>query len=248
MIDRRALALARASTVVAMLAMPAGRSAGPLRQAMSSVVVVSLLATTVLGAAGRWGRGRAGIAITATSLGSAAIEVLGVRTGRPFGRYRYTDALRPQFAGVPIIVPMAWAAMALPARETAHAALGRRSNPRRRVLLGAAALTAWDVFLDPQMVSEGFWRWASPGRYRGIPLTNFAGWFITGLAAMAALELAVPPREPVPELVAEYGAMATMETVGFATVFGDRTVALIGGTAMLPVALIAAARLVGQRS
>ena len=83
------------------------------------------------------------------------------RPGFPFGRYGYTGALRPQVAGVPAIVPLAWFAMALPAREAAHAALGPRSNPATRIVLGAAALTAWDLFLDPQMVGEGYWGWAA---------------------------------------------------------------------------------------
>ena len=34
-------------------------------------------------------------------------------------------SLRPTVAGVPVVVPLAWWAMALPAREVAHAALGR---------------------------------------------------------------------------------------------------------------------------
>ena len=83
-------------------------------------------------------------------------------------------ALRPTAAGVPALVPAAWFAMALPAREVGpRGARRRRSSPGRRVLLGAAALTAWDLFLDPQMVAEGYWRWHRPGRYRGIPLTNY---------------------------------------------------------------------------
>ena len=34
-----------------------------------------------------------------------------------------------------------------------------RSSPWRRIALGAVALTAWDLFLDPQMTAEGYWRW-----------------------------------------------------------------------------------------
>ena len=64
----------------------------------------------------------------------------------------------------------------------------RGRAPARRTLgdagsrcsLGAAALTAWDLFLDPQMVGEGYWC-GRRGLYRGIPLTNFAGWFVTGV-------------------------------------------------------------------
>ena len=102
----------------------------------------------------------------------------------------------------------------------AHAALGTRSTPVARIVAGAVALTAWDLFLDPQMVGEGYWSWARVGRYRGIPVSNFAGWFVTSLAVMAALEVALPADGPADgELVAEYATMAGMETLGFAAFF-----------------------------
>ena len=145
-------------------------------------------------------------------------------------------------AGVPAVVPMAWWAMAVPARETAHAVLGRRSSAGARIVVGAAALAAWDLFLDPQMTAEGFWRWRGGGGYRGIPLINFAGWFVTGLGVMGLLELVLPTTEPEPTLVAEYAVMGVMETVGFGAFFGDRLVALIGGLGMLPISALAAAR------
>ena len=103
-------------------------------------------------------------------------------------------------------------------------------------MLGAVALTAWDLFLDPQMTAEGYWRWPGGGRYRGIPLSNFAGWLVTATAVMAVLEWIVPPQRPNPTLVVEYAAMAAMETLGFAAFFGDRVVAAVGGAAMLPLA------------
>ena len=47
-------------------------------------------------------------------------------------------------------------------------------------------LAAWDVFLDPQMVDDGHWRWADPTPglpgVDGVPLTNFAGWLLVGAA------------------------------------------------------------------
>ena len=239
---------AAAVTAVAMLATPFAGRGGAGRRALSSLVVGGLFATTTAATGRRWGPSRAGIAATAVSAATGLIEIVGVRTGRPFGRYRYTDALQPQIAGVPVIVPLAWTAMAVPARETAHAALGARSNPIARVVAGAASLAAWDLFLDPQMVGEGYWRWLTPGRYRGIPRSNFVGWFVTGLAVMAALEVVLPPADPVPELVAEYGVMAAMETVAFGSFLADARVALTGGLAMVPVAALAVVRLVGQPS
>jgi putative membrane protein len=187
-------------------------------------------------------------AAAATAVLTNAVERAGTTTGRPFGRYHYTDALQPQVGGVPVLVPMAWFAMAVPAREAAHAALGARSTRTTRIVAGAATLTAWDLFLDPQMVGEGYWRWVRPGAYRGIPLSNYLGWFFTSMAVMAVLEITLPPGEPVPELVAEYGGMAAMQTAGFASFLGDRAVAVVGGIGMLPVAAMATARLVGQRT
>jgi putative membrane protein len=105
------------------------------------------------------------------------------------------------------------------------------------------ALAAWDLFLDPQMTAEGYWRWARGGRYRGIPLSNFAGWLATGLGVMVVLERVLPPAEPDVVLVGEYAGMALMETAGFAAFFGDRLVAAAGGAAMLPLAAGAVARL-----
>ena len=232
----------------AMVATPLARRGGPARRVLATVVVTSMAATTAGRAAARWGARRAAGAAVAVGGATAAVEAIGTRTGVPFGRYEYTGALRPHVAGVPVVVPLAWCAMSLPAREAAIAALGRHDTRLRRIVLGSAALTAWDLFLDPQMVGEGYWRWARGGAYRGIPLSNFAGWFVTGLGVMAALELLLPPADrPDPALVGEYGLMGAMETVGFAAFFRDRTVAAAGGAAMLPVALLGARHLLDWR-
>jgi uncharacterized membrane protein len=235
-------AAAAALTVAAMIATPLASPRGGARRVLSSVVVTGLFTVTTHRVAARWGRGRAAAAASTIAVATAAVERVGTRTGLPFGRYHYTDALKPQVGGVPAIVPLAWFAMAVPAREAAHSALGVRSTPATRVVLGSAALTAWDLFLDPQMVGEGYWVWARRGRYRGIPVGNFVGWFLTGLGVMAVLEVLVPPDHPDPVLVGEYSFMAAMETVGFAWFFRDRAVAAVGGAGMLPVA---AAALVG---
>ena len=34
-----------------------------------------------------------------------------------------------------------------------------RRQPLCVCRIGAFALTSWDLFLDPQMVSAGYWRW-----------------------------------------------------------------------------------------
>ncbi len=233
-----------AITIAGMVITPLARRGGPVRRAMSTIVVSGLFATTSAAAARRWGAPRSAIAATGVAAVTGVVEHIGTATGKPFGAYRYTGSLRPQVAGVPAIVPLAWFAMAVPARETAHAALGHRSTPATRIACGAAALTAWDLFLDPQMVGEGYWQWARVGRYRGVPMSNYAGWLATSVVVMAALELALPADQPADRaLVAEYGVMAGMETLGFAAFFRDRLVAAVGGVAMLPISVAAVRRL-----
>jgi uncharacterized membrane protein len=236
-----------ALTIAGMIATPLMAQRGSGRRRLSSVVVCGLAATTAQLAARRWGAPRAAAALGVVGVGTTAVERIGTGTGLPFGRYHYTGVLRPAVDNVPMIVPLAWFAMAVPARETAHAALGHRSTRARRMVAGAATLTAWDLFLDPQMVGEGYWRWLRRGRYRGIPLTNFVGWFATGLVVMAVLEWLLPPAENAdPLLVGEYSFMAVMETLGFAAFFRDPLVAAVGGAAMLPGAALAARHLLGS--
>ncbi|MEV4491954.1 carotenoid biosynthesis protein [Micromonospora coxensis] len=60
-----------------------------------------------------------------------------------------------------------------------------------RIALAAVGLAAWDLFLDPQMVAEGYWIWrdatpALPG-LPGIPVSNYLGWLLFAVLLMSAL-------------------------------------------------------------
>ena len=87
-----------------------------------------------------------------------AIEAIGTATGFPFGSYSYTDHLQPQLLGVPLFIPLAWMMMLPPSWAVAQ----RLSSSKGKLVflvLGALAFTAWDLFLDPQMVKWGLWVW-----------------------------------------------------------------------------------------
>ena len=137
-----------------------------------------------------WGaRGALGLA-AGVIVGAWAIEWLGVTTGAPFGAYSYSDRLQPQVAGVPLMIPLAWLMMLPPSWAVAARILGNRRPAWAIALIGALAFTAWDLFLDPQMVRWGLWTWTTPGGYFGVPWTNFLGWF----ASAAALTLVLRPQ------------------------------------------------------
>ncbi|SCG47239.1 putative membrane protein [Micromonospora coxensis] len=60
-----------------------------------------------------------------------------------------------------------------------------------RIALATVGLAAWDLFLDPQMVAEGYWIWrdatpALPG-LPGIPVSNYLGWLLFAVLLMSAL-------------------------------------------------------------
>jgi putative membrane protein len=55
--------------------------------------------------------------------------------------------------------------------------------------LGALAMTAWDVVMDPARTFVGQWVWEVEGAYFGVPLQNYLGWWITVFVALALFML-----------------------------------------------------------
>jgi lycopene beta-cyclase len=80
-------------------------------------------------------------------------------------------------------------------------------------LISGLAFTAWDLFLDPQMVQWRLWIWdrPPPTGYFGIPWTNYAGWFLCAATLTAALS---PPSLPYVPLIAVYVLTWFLKTVG----------------------------------
>lgn len=143
--------------------------------------------------------------------GAWAVEYLGSTTGFPFSHYDYTPLLQPQIAGVPAIIPLAWLMM-LPATWVIGQLLAP-GRPLRQVAVAGLAMTAWDLFLDPQMVGWNFWHWAESGGYFGIPWLNFAGWFLASVVLTLA---ARPPVLPVRPLLVIYTLTWALQTIGLA--------------------------------
>ena len=124
---------------------------------------------------------------------SLASELLGTTVGLPFGPYAYTDGLGAKwFSHVPLLIPLSWFTMALPSFAIARLLLRQRTSHvragRATILVGSIILLAWDLALDPAMsFATKYWIWGRSGPYYGMPWLNLAGWFVTGVALMAAL-------------------------------------------------------------
>jgi uncharacterized membrane protein len=165
-------------------------ASGRVRAALTVATVLLGYVLSVSHAISRSRRAALALVGTAT-LGGFAVEAIGVHTGFPFGTYDYSGQLGPKLLGVPLIIPLAWTWMAWPAWLAAVRLTERRAL---RICLAALGLATWDLFLDPQMVAEGYWTWHSPipalPGVPGIPIGNYLGWLGFAILLMAALSVA----------------------------------------------------------
>jgi putative membrane protein len=204
-------------------------------------VLLQAAAVTAIAHAG-WGT-RETLRVAALVLPLAwLVERIGSATGIPFGEYHYTEALAPLLGGVPLIIPLAWLMM-LPAAWAVAAAITGAHNGWRFVLVSAAAFTAWDLFLDPQMVGWGYWVWAEPGGYFGVPWSNYLGW----LVASALITLVVRPKPlPIAPLLAVYTITWLLQSVGQAVFWRMPGPALCGFVGMGAFVVLSIYRYLGR--
>jgi putative membrane protein len=152
---------------------------------------------------------RAGAAFALAVAFGLGVEWLGSRTGFPFGAYAYT-APGPTLLGVPLLVPLGWWAFTL---------LAFAAVPQRHAFWAAPlALVAWDLGLDPLMVRQGFWAFATTAPYYGVPWVNFLGWAACGALLLVAMRWVAPGLGRVrgPVVRAVFAGQAALMTIGLA--------------------------------
>ena len=121
-------------------------------------------------------------------------EFCSTRVGIPFGLYHYTGITRGQelyVAGVPFFDSLSFTFLAYAAFCLARFALaGRQVSAPALVLLAGFLMMMLDVVIDPSAVRGDRWflgrifYYPDGGVYFGVPLSNFAGWWIVGAASI----------------------------------------------------------------
>ncbi len=186
-----------------------------------------------------------------------AFEAVGVATGWVYGGYHYSPRLGPMVFGVPLLIPLSWFMVIYLAHAVSERLTGAGVQLRSpgRVLwfciIGAVAATVWDVVADPQMVRTGLWAWERPGEFFGVPVHNFAGWFVTSFVVLLAYRGVAwrwPSRawsEPTPMFstlpVIAYGGLALSFVIGYSAQ-GEAVLAVVAFFTMGALALTALGR------
>ena len=229
------------ATVLLQIGYPLTR--GDVRDGLTVVtVVVFFLASTSHALVHRGARWTGAYVLVTGGLGLLA-EAVGTATGVPFGDYDYADSLGPKLLGVPVVIPLAWAMFAYPCllvgQRLARTALGAAA-------VGGVALASWDLFLDPQMVEAGHWRFTDvtaslPGA-SGIPISNYLGWLLVAWLMLGLLQLLGRPRQEEGTADDRVPGALFLWTWGSsvlanAAFFGRPLVALTGGVVMGLVAV-----------
>ena len=243
----RLLALLLAvATVAAQIAYPLVHGAS--RSTLTVVTVVAFFGASVTHALATRGARWTAVLVLVTAGGGLLAEAAGVATGAPFGRYTYAGSLGAKAFGVPLVIPLAWTMMAYPAYVVA----GRLTAGRLgRGLVTGAALASWDLFLDPQMVDAGHWRWAHPTPHLPgvphVPLSNYAGWLVVAALMGLLLVGVLPHRSPAGDAVpiGLYLWTYASSLLAHAAFFGLPGSAAWGGLGMGLVALPLARSLLG---
>ena len=114
-----------------------------------------------------------------------SIEVLGVQTGFPFGRYSYGSVLGPKLFDTPLIIGINWLLLVLCMRDLA---MRVTSSPVLQSLLGAALMAGLDVLIEPVAIALGFWHWYG----QPVPLQNYVAWYVCAAVFIAVLHYAWP--------------------------------------------------------
>jgi putative membrane protein len=221
--------------LVVMIATPIGIWVGgeKLFPLFASLGVIAQSSVTFLALLSRWNIRRLLMLFGVIFMFTWAVEWIGSTSGFPFGNYHYTDALHPQFSGVPVLIPMAWWMMLAPSWAISAAVV----NTKRGVglfwvkvaVLSGLALTAWDLYLDPQMVAKGLWVWIQPGVYFGIPVSNFFGWLLTA----TILTMLIRPKDlPIHRLTLVYTLVWLLQAVGQGLFWGQPGPAIVGFVGM----------------
>ncbi len=124
-------------------------------------------------------------------------EFSSIHTGFPYGVYKYLhDTLTKElwFFGVPFMDSLSYVFLSYASYCVSIFLVGKTTSLLKRLLVGAFLMVFLDVLVDPVALRGDRWflgkihEYEEDGIYFGVPLSNFAGWFVVGFVLMGILQ------------------------------------------------------------
>ena len=141
------------------------------------------------------------------------IESFGILSGLPYGQFFYSNLAGVKLFG---LVPWSVALGFIPLLFGIMAIVTQYVQKSWVVILfSACLLVIVDLIIDPIFVFLGIWIWVTPGIYYGIPLSNFVGWFLTGLITSSVLWMLIKKLVGDSSKISIFVAISLILTLGF---------------------------------
>lgn len=116
------------------------------------------------------------------------IEIIGVRTGYPYGEFEYGISLGPMILDIPLALPVFFIPLVINSYLLCLLLFDFTKNKLLRVPTVVITVILIDMILDPAAVALGFWSYES-GIYYGVPISNYIGWILSASVATLLIDL-----------------------------------------------------------
>lgn len=144
----------------------------------AAIAILLLAAPSYVGLIRQKGLVKALLIILVIGAVLLAVQAAALKFTYPFGDFKFGDALGYKLFGlVPWTIAFAYTPLVLAVFWLSS----KLTNNGFRVVLAGLFLAAVNVVLDPALAFMNLRSWENGGPLYGVPILNFAGWFLTGL-------------------------------------------------------------------
>jgi len=133
---------------------------------------------------------------------SCSLEAISIHYGFPFSLYSYVNVPPPKILGVPVATGAVYFGTGYLAWMLAQLLLDRARGSLTGGWVIAVPSVAmflivmWDFCIDPiNSTVLSLWVWPHGGSYFGVPIANYAGWFLTAYCIFQSFALYIGRRD-----------------------------------------------------
>lgn len=101
------------------------------------------------------------------------VEIMGVKTGFPFGNYYYTNILSISILGVPILIGINWFMLSYGIINLINQFFSK-NKLLFKSFIAAVSMMFLDILIEPFAIKNKLWVWQNPENL----IQNYLAWFI----------------------------------------------------------------------